>query len=272
MAHQWFGDKITCGSWKDIWLNEGFATYMASMVIENFDGNAAFVADKTNMINSITAFNNGAVYLTDTQANDVNRIFSSRLSYNKGAMVLNMLRLKLGNTAFFQGIKNYLADINLAFKYAVTSDLKSHLEATYGQSLTEFFDAWVYKQGFPKYNITAQNFGTGQAKITVNQTTTDPSVSFFKMPLPIRLLGAGGLIFDTVVNNVINGEQFIVNVPFTVTGVQFDVNKNIISKNNVVNLTNNSFVTEDLFSLYPNPASNEIHIQKPSDIVILKNC
>ena len=271
MAHQWFGDKITCGSWKDIWLNEGFATYMASMVIENFDGNAAFVADKTNMINSITAFNNGAVYLTDTQANDVNRIFSSRLSYNKGAMVLNMLRLKLGNTAFFQGIKNYLADINLAFKYAVTSDLKSHLEATYGQSLTEFFDAWVYKQGFPKYNITAQNFGTGQAKITVNQTTTDPSVSFFKMPLPIRLLGAGGLIFDTVVNNVINGEQFIVNVPFTVTGVQFDVNKNIISKNNVVNLTNNSFVTEDLFSLYPNPASNEIHIQKPSDIVILKN-
>lgn len=268
MGHQWFGDKITCGSWKDIWLNEGFATYMASMVIENFDGNAAFVADKTNMINSITGYNNGAIYLTDAQANDVNRIFSSRLSYNKGAMVLNMLRFKLGDASFFQAIKNYLADTNLAYKYAVTSNLQSHFEATYGQSLSEFFDVWVYKQGFPKYNITAQNFGAGQAKITVNQTTSDPSVAFFKMPLPIRLLGAGGLIFDTVVNNIVNGEQFIVNVPFTVTGVQFDVNKNIISKSNVVTLASSSFETEDLFSIYPNPASSEIHIQKPVDIDI----
>ena len=268
MGHQWFGDKITCGSWKDIWLNEGFATYMASMVIENFDGNAAFVADKTNMINSITGYNNGAIYLTDAQANDVNRIFSSRLSYNKGAMVLNMLRFKLGDASFFQAIKNYLADTNLAYKYAVTSNLQSHFEATYGQSLSEFFDVWVYKQGFPKYNITAQNFGAGQAKITVNQTTSDPSVAFFKMPLPIRLLGAGGLIFDTVVNNIVNGEQFIVNVPFTVTGVQLDVNKNIISKSNVVTLASSSFETEDLFSIYPNPASSEIHIQKPIDIDI----
>ena len=101
MAHQWFGDKITCGSWKDIWLNEGFATYLASLVYENFDNLAAFVSDKTNMINSITAGTSGAVYLTDTEATDVNRIFSGRLTYNKGAMVLEMLRFKMGDTAFF---------------------------------------------------------------------------------------------------------------------------------------------------------------------------
>ncbi len=271
MGHQWFGDKITCGSWKDIWLNEGFATYMASMVIENFDGNAAFVVDKTNMINSVTSASNGAVYLTDAQANDVNRIFSGRLSYNKGAMVINMLRLKLGDAAFFQGIKNYLADVNLAYKYALTGDFKFHMEAVYGSSLTEFFNDWIYNQGYPKYTITAQNFGTGQAKITVNQTQSDPSVSFFEMPLPIRLLGASGATFDTVVDNTVNGQQFLVNVPFEVTGVQFDINKNIISKTNVVTLGYDSFNLESGLSIYPNPANSEIHIQKPIDIEIVKN-
>ncbi len=271
MGHQWFGDKITCGSWKDIWLNEGFATYMASMVIENFDGNAAFVVDKTNMINSITSSTTGAVYLTDVQANDVNRIFSSRLSYNKGAMVINMLRLKLGDALFFQGIKNYLADVNLAYKYALTSDFKFHMEAVYGSSLTEFFNDWIYKQGYPKYTITAQNFGSGQAKITVNQTQSDPSVSFFEMPLPIRFLGASGATFDTVVDNTFNGQQFLVNVPFVVTGVQFDINKNIISKTNVVTLSSDNFNLETGLSIYPNPANKEIHIQKPSDVEIVKN-
>jgi aminopeptidase N len=128
MGHQWFGDKITCGTWKDIWLNEGFATYLASLTIENFDGNAAFIDDKTNMIDYITSQPGGAVYLTDTEATNVNRIFSSRLTYNKGAMVLNMLRLKLGDTNFFQGMRTYLADSNLAYKYALTNDFKGHMD------------------------------------------------------------------------------------------------------------------------------------------------
>jgi aminopeptidase N len=169
MAHQWFGDKITCGTWKDIWLNEGFATYLASMVIENFDGQSAFIADKTNMIDLITSMPNGAVYLNDTEATDVNRIFDGRLSYYKGAMVLNMLRFKMGDALFFQALKNYLADTNLAFKYAVTSDLQTHLEAVYGSSLQEFFNDWVYNQGYPTYAIAFQNNYNGTVAINVNQ-------------------------------------------------------------------------------------------------------
>jgi aminopeptidase N len=179
MAHQWFGDKITCGTWKDIWLNEGFATYLASMVIENFDGQTAFIADKTNMINSITSVANGAVYLTDAEALNVSRIFDSRLSYRKGAMVLNMLRFKLGDALFFQGLKNYLADTNLAYKYAVTSNFQSHLEALYESSLTEFFNDWVYNQGYPTYSIAVQNNFNGTVSLSVNQTQSDASVPFF---------------------------------------------------------------------------------------------
>lgn len=270
LAHQWFGDKITCGTWKDIWLNEGFATYLASMVIENFDGNTAFITDKTNMINNITSQASGAVYLTDSEATNVNRIFSSRLSYNKGAMVLNMLRFKMGDTMFFQALKNYLADSNLAYKYAVTSDLKSHLEAVYGSSLTEFFNDWIYNQGYPTYNITAQNWGSGQAKITINQTQSHSSVSFFEMPVPIRLLGAGSLTFDTVLENTTNGQEFIIPVPFVITGVQFDIEKEIISKNNVVTLASDNFELENTIALYPNPVSNEIYVQLPSNIILNK--
>ena len=271
MGHQWFGDKVTCGSWKDIWLNEGFATYLASMVIQNFDGEAAFTTNKTSMINSITSNTGGAIYMTDAEATDVNRIFSSRLSYNKGAMVLNMLRFKLGDTNFFQGLRNYLNDPDLAYGYAHTPDLQSHLEATSGMNLTEFFNDWVYNQGYPTYTITANNLGNGQAKITINQTQSNASVSFFEMPLPIRLTGASGQQQDYVVENVSNGQQFIVNVPFTVTGVVFDPKKDIISKNNTATLSAASFDLENNISVYPNPATTQINVEIPNSIS-LKKC
>lgn len=270
MGHQWFGDKITCGSWRDIWLNEGFATYLATLVIENFDGNAAFVAEKNSMIDNITSQTGGAVYLTEAEALDVNRIFSNRLSYDKGAMVINMLRFKLGDAAFFQGMKNYLADPLLAYKYAVTSDLKSHLEAVYGSSLTEFFNDWIYNQGYPTYTITAQNWGVGQAKIKVNQTQSNASVTFFEMPLPIRLFDANGQSFDVVVNNTSNAQEFIVSVPFQVASVEFDPNKNIISKNNTVTLGTSSVEIEKTIAVYPNPVADELHIQLPSNITLEK--
>jgi len=270
LAHQWFGDKVTCGTWKDIWLNEGFATYIASLVIENFDGQAAFVAEKSSMISSITSTPGGGVYLTEAEATDVNRIFSSRLSYNKGAMVLNMLRFKLGDASFFEGLKNYLADNNLSYKYAITSDLQAHLETVYGSSLSEFFNDWVYNQGYPTYSINVQNVSSGQAKISVIQSTSHTSVAFFEMPLPIRLLGSGGLTHDVVVNNTVNSEEFTVAVPFVVTGIQFDPNKDLISKNNTATLETIDFNIEQSIQLYPNPASDLLHIEMPDDFTLEK--
>jgi aminopeptidase N len=269
MAHQWFGDKITCGTWKDIWLNEGFATYLASMVIENFDGQAAFTADKTNMIHAITSISNGAVYLTDAEALNVNRIFSQRLTYYKGAMVLNMLRFKLGDTLFFQALKNYLADSNLAYKYAITADLQTHLEAAYGSSLAEFFNDWVYGQGYPTYSIAVQNNFNGTVALTVNQTQSDPSVPFFEMPVPVRVFGAGDEQMDLVLNHNSNGETFVKNVPFVVTSVVFDPNKDLISKNSSVTLATDNFKLEGM-KLYPNPSKNQITLQLADGISIQK--
>ena len=268
MAHQWFGDKITCGTWKDIWLNEGFATYFAALAVENFDGQAAFVSEKANMIGLITSSANGSVYLSDAEALIVDRIFDYRLTYNKGAMVLHMLRFKLGDAVFFQGLRNYLADSNLAFKYAVTANLKSHLEAVYGSSLTEFFNDWVYNQGYPIYNITVQNTSPGQARITVSQTTSHSSVPFFEMPVPVRLLGANGQSQDVVVNNTINGEQFNISVPFTVIGTQFDPTKNIISRMSMATLENENFNIDTAIQIFPNPSATTISVSIPENIEI----
>ena len=268
LGHQWFGDKITCGSWKDVWLNEGFATYLAALVIENFDGLDSYIAEKIDMIDFITSSPGGSVYLTDLEATNVNRIFSSRLSYNKGAMVLEMLRFKMGDAAFFQAVKNYLADPNLAYKYAVTGDLKGHLEAVYGQSLTEFFNDWVYNQGYPTYTITAQNWGSGQAKFKVSQTQSSASVSYFEMPVPVRIYGSNGQEQDVILENTFNNQEFIINVPFPVTDVVFDPERHLIARNSTAALGNTTVAWNQTISVYPNPTNSILHIQKPDDLSI----
>lgn len=97
-AHQWFGDKITCGTWRDIWLNEGYAVFCVNYNVEkNYPENTLLNLYR-NQINNITSKPNGVVYVDDTT--NVARIFDSRLTYNKGGWVLQMLRWKLGDSVF----------------------------------------------------------------------------------------------------------------------------------------------------------------------------
>ena len=268
LAHQWFGNKITCGTWKDIWLNEGFATYLSGLVIENLDGAPQFVSWKNSLITNITSQPGGYVYLQDSDLTNVNRIFSSRLSYNKGAMVLHMLRWKLGDAAFFQGIKNYLADTNLAYDFAVTTQLQTHLETASGQSLTEFFDHWLYQQGYPTYTLAAQNIGNSEVQISVNQTQSHASVPFFKLPLEVRLTGNNGEQQEVVLNHTVNGQVFTVSVPFTVTGIVFDPNKHLISKNNTATLGIDTVALEAALQLYPNPTTGNITLELPTTLTL----
>lgn len=268
LGHHWFGNKITCGSWNDIWLNEGFASYMEGLVIEEFDGETAFTNWKSSLTANITSQAGGSVYVPESDILNVNRIFSGRLTYNKSAMVVNMLRLKLGDTHFFQGLKNYLADTNLAYAYANSNDLKTHLETVSGISLTEFFNDWVYGQGYPTYNIQAQNLGTGQVKFVVNQTQSHVSVPFFEMPLPIRVFGNAGQQMDLVLNHTSNGQQFIENVPFAITDFDFDPKKDIISNNDLTQLSSEAFHLLQELMLYPNPTSDVLQLTVPQGLEI----
>ncbi len=262
LAHQWFGNKVTCGSWEDIWLNEGFATYLDGLTQEAGIGTMSWKSWLQGRINSVTSAVGGTVRVDDTT--NVNRIFSSRLSYSKGAMLLHMLRWKLGDEDFFQACRNYLNDPQLAYAYAKTTRLKQHLEAQSGQDLTEFFEDWFYGQGYPSYTI---NWTYGDAAnhiaIAIAQTTSHPAVDFFEMPVPIRFVGTNGEKMDVTLNHHLHSNSFLVEVPFEVEQVLFDPDLWLISANNQVVFVTSVKEVQQLaaqIKLFPNPAQTELTI------------
>ena len=257
LAHQWFGDAVTCGSWHDIWLNEGFATYCEALTQEALDGQAAFDLWKEYVNNDITSYPGGSVYVDDIS--DVWRIFDSRLSYHKGAMVLNMLRLKLGDTNFFQAIQNYLN--NFKFQYALTPDLRQEFETQSGLSLSEFFNDWIYGEGYPTYEITVTRTGTGAYDVLVNQTTSHSSVDFFEMPLPFKFTDNNGNVYETILDNTSNGQHFNVNTGFEITGVEFDPHNDIVKGPTTLNTILSVNVLENsTINMFPNPVKNFLNI------------
>lgn len=258
LAHQWFGDMVTCGSWKDIWLNEGFATYLTGMM-HKFLAPVWWEGWKTGTIAAVTAQPDGSVYCSDTT--NVSRIFDGRLTYAKGAYLLRMLEGKLGYSNFFQGIRNYLIDSNLTYSYARTDDLKAHLELVSGQNLTEFFNDWFYGEGHPTYQVLWNQLGNN-ASFTINQTQSHNSVSFFEMPVPIYVKGQTQ---DTtfVFDHTFSGETFNVAIPFVIDSVFFDPELWILSANPTVLSVDELESSEAKLVIYPNPSSSNFSIWIP---------
>lgn len=228
MAHQWFGDYITLGSWHDIWLNEGFATYMTGLVYENLKEGQFWLQWKNQQITRITAQTNGSVYVADTT--DVSRVFNGRLSYSKGGYLLHMLRWEMGDEHFFQALKNYLNDPAFAYGHARQEDLVRHLEQAADTSLTEFFKDWYYGEGYPVYHIKQLAIlgSDGGQILEVSQTPSHPSVSFFEMHLPIRVWKAGQATDLRLYHNRQN-QQFTISES-AVDSIQFDPDKWLIAK------------------------------------------
>ncbi|UUV22651.1 M1 family aminopeptidase [Paenimyroides aestuarii] len=270
LAHHWFGNKVTCGSWNDIWINEGFAEYMAGLVVEELDGSNAFTNWKSNKINSITSSPEGNVYLTNNQALDANRIFSGRLTYNKGSMAVHMLRYVLGDEDFFQGMRNFLNDPAIAYNYAVTTQVQQHLEAVSGKDLTEFFNDWIYGQGYPSYQVDAERLSTTQTKITLNQTTSHASVPFFEMPVTLEFTGNNGATETVVLQHTQNNQQFIVDTSVgMIELVTINPFNDIVSKDNTVRLTTAENPQPTEIKVYPNPSKTSFEVAIPEDITVL---
>ncbi|HMI78444.1 MAG TPA: M1 family metallopeptidase, partial [Ferruginibacter sp.] len=254
LGHQWFGDKVTCASWEHIWLNEGFATFLAAFYMEN-KYPASIINSRKAVINNITSATGGSVWVEDTT--NVGRIFSGRLSYNKGSYLLYMLRWKLGDAAFFNGLRNYQKDPKLAYGFAYTEDLQRNLEQASGQNLTEFFKDWFKGQGYPSYNVQWTQVGSSYVNIKMNQTTSHPSVDFFELPVALTFKNATQEK-TIVVDNKTNGETFFRNIGFIADTVLIDREYWLVTKNNTTAKVPDAAPGQNIVQVFPNPFQDHL--------------
>jgi aminopeptidase N len=257
MAHQWFGDRITCGSWQHIWLNEGFATFSMYLLYEDLLPHDENLGYRKDLNRNITSKPDGSVFVSDTTSES--RIFSSRLSYNKGAMLLRMLRGKLGDSAFFRGVRAYLGDPALAYRYAVTDDLKHHLEQASGKDLTEFFKDWFYGEGYPSYQMHWKPVGTEWVSVSLGQTTSHPSVDFYEMPVPVKFI-KGTIEKTVIIDHLRNPQTAYLNLGFTPDSAVIDPEIWLLSWNNTVVRDPDDGPGEPLLTIYPNPVVDQLHL------------
>lgn len=262
LAHQWFGNHITLGSWQDIWLNEGFATYLTGLVYEEWENGRYWEGWKEQTHDQVISQPGGSVFVKDTS--DIQVLFSGRLSYRKGAYLLHMLRWIVGDEAFFKGVQNYFYAPDLAGGFARTDQFIRHMESAADTSLTEFLNDWFYGEGFPVYKIQYQQDESNQVSLLLSQTPSHNSVSFFEMPVPIRLYGEDSNdSLDYILNHTQNNQVYSFQVPFQVQSIQLDPQFKILSKTEeILNLP----IGKNLFPLvlFPNPTTGILHIQSQS--------
>jgi len=216
LAHQWFGDYVTCEDFHHIWMNEGFATYSEALWLEGQYGEAQYHSDMSTK----KYFGAGTVYVPDT--GDVGRIFNYGLSYAKGSWVLHMLRHVVGDATFFNIFQAYYNDVNHQYGTVTTEQFRDICETVSGMDLDWYFQQWIYEEYYPEYSFswtTAQNGGSWDLSLTIDQLQ---SGYLFKMPVDIEIQSAIGDTTTVVVWDSLATQAFNIVVPFEPTVVLFD--------------------------------------------------
>jgi aminopeptidase N len=199
LAHQWFGDLVTCNSWAHIWLNEGWASFAEALWKEHEAAKDGEDKATTAYQRTVRGFFQSQRFRNKSSWPQYTPMVSNRYSdpdslfsrpedpYAKGAMLLHMLRQRIGDNAFFAGTRAYLDKFR--FQTAETDDFRREMEAASGQSLERFFDQWAYRPGLPRLSVelnwdeSAKSLG-----VSLSQTqTVDANNPAFVFSLPIRV-------------------------------------------------------------------------------------
>jgi len=234
-AHQWFGDMITCATWADIWLNEGFATYTEALWLEHLYGYSSYKSEIVSDASTYLSSNPGWAISDPSWAvvtPNVNTLFNYAITYMKGACVLHLLRYVMGDADFFDGFYSYANDPNLKYKSAVIPDFKEHMSTAYGEDLSWFFDAWIYQPNHPVYQnqYWFQNISTGIWEVGFVARQTQTNSSFHKMPIEIKLSFSSGADTTIRVMNDSNNQIYSWNFTRQPVSIVFDPSNNIVLK------------------------------------------
>lgn len=282
-AHQWFGDMITCASWSNIWINEGFATWNESYWVERTGGYTAY----KNMINtdasSYLSGNPGwaiSVPDWDVTTPNANTLFNFAITYCKGSCALHLLRYTLGDTLFFRGMKAYATDtVNFKLKNATIPEFFAKMGSVAGQDLTWFYNAWIYQPNHPVYqnNYYFTNLGGGQYRVNFLAKQTQTNAGFFPIPIMIKMSFATGADTTVKVMNNVNNQWFSFTFNRQPTSVVFDPNNEIVIKSASLIMSSEENISSipakfELKQNYPNPfnpvTNIEYNIPKNSNVKI----
>jgi aminopeptidase N len=195
-AHSWFGDLVTCKNWAELWLNEGFATYMEAAYREKMYGRANYL---------LKVQNDAAIFMVDDAVNqkrnglfnedaaDADKLFDRpATTYNKGGVVLHMLREEVGTDVFWKAVNNYLTEHR--FGNVESTDLRKAMEQASGRDLGWFFDQWVYGTSYPKFTVRHTYDARAKVlRVTVSQTQKPDRLtpSAFRIPMQLVFKSAG---------------------------------------------------------------------------------
>lgn len=267
LAHQWFGNLVTCATWQDIWINEGFARFSEYLALEKILSVHNAREFRLDDIRSVIKSDSGSVYVPEISAGNEKRIFDFRLTYKKGGLIIQMIReIVNDDTLFFQVLRTFLEQY--AHGTATGKDFKNVLEAETGMEFDDFFNQWYYGEGYPVFDITWFT-KKDSLVLTINQSTT-ASTQLFTTPLEFAISYESGESDTFRISQSRNIEEFHVPTTGTVKTLTFNPSDWLIEKISKflrVDEHGNALgtYTEAGLTIYPNPVSEELMLSKPLD-------
>ena len=259
LGHQWFGDAITCASWSDIWLNEGFASYSEALYAER-----AGYREYPPGIKSYQSYilqqrwtMGGTLLISDTSR--VSNIFN-RIVYDKGSWILHMLRHMMGDAVFFDVLKSYVVDLRWRYGSVRTEDFKTICEEKSGLDLEMFFKQWLEYPYFPQYEYswTAQKQTGDEYSLQLDITQAQGEI-VYQMPIDIKIVYKNGSDTTIAIQNAQRKEQYEIVLPNDIETVLLDPEQWILRD---VRFTGVETFTSTLTfkSIFPNPFTGQVHI------------
>ncbi len=258
LGHMWFGDNVTCATWSDIWINEGFATYSDYLAHEKIAGPPWPAIWLENVHSNVMSQPGGSVYIPPSQATNIWRIFDSRLSYNKGASIIHMIRFELQDDSVFFKV---LQDFQVQFRDSVATglDFKGVLEDVSGMDFTDFFEQWYFGEGYPIYEIV-WNQDNGYFNMNVTQTTSFTVTTLFKMLMPYKLNFDDGSSITLLLYQTDNFNQFSVPISKTIDSIEVDPDLWVLDKVTSIIIGIEEIENPVHFTFGPNPIRDNLNI------------
>ena len=257
LSHSWFGDYLTCATWQDIWINEGFASYGEYIGEEFIQPDGFELAWLNTAHNYAKEASTGSVYVPFEELNNVGRIFNYRLSYRKGASLVHMIRYMIeDDDLFFATLREFLTIYGNGT--ATGDDLLVVLEAETSISFGAFFEEWYYGEGYPTYSVEWWQDGSN-LHIESTQTTSAPATTLFTIPMEFKIIYDDDSELISRQNYNANFQTYDIPVTGTIVEVITNPSSAVLADVSTIQNIEKQPIAEG-FKIYPNPSNGEFKL------------